>query len=243
MKRRGRGTEEPSMPTQDPEIQSLLDRCGDAELMAVADGTVLLQEGDTGQDLFLLLRGSWVVEKEGTQVAAFEAHGEDPVVVGEMAYFGADLRTATVKAVGAGQAVRLSPAQVDRVLEAPPLLGRLLFRQFTRRLQETTETLRGLQSRLDLGASRRMAQTGEVLFREGEPSESLFQVGMGTVRVGDRRYGPGSWVELEDWLRGRPWSRTAVVEETAFLGSVSATRRGAFLAVQPGAVLALLEKG
>lgn len=231
------------MAIQDPELQSLLDRCGDAEVLAVADGTLLLQEGDTGQDLFLLLRGSWVVEKEGAQIAAFEAHGEDPVVVGEMAYFGAELRTATVKAVGAGRALRLSHAQVDRVLEAPPLLGRLLFRQFTRRLQETTGTLRSLQSRMDLGATRRMAQAGEVLFRAGEPAESLFQVAMGAVKAGNRRYGPGEWVELEDWLRGRPWSRTAVVEETAFLGSVSAARRGAFLAVQPEAVLALLEKG
>ncbi len=240
---------------QGSEIPALLHLCRDIEALKVKDGECLVTEGETGQDLFLLLRGSLVVEKagEGPQASArpittLEAEPDAPVIVGEMAYFGAYARTASVRSVGASQVLRLSPKHVDRVLEAFPGLARLLFRQFTYRLQETSTALREFQSRMDLAAQRRMAQPGEVLFTLGQPSADLIQLAVGSLRLEGPGLSrvvapsdlPGGFLCAEAWLRQAPWPCTATVEETCFLASIGGDRREAFIAGQPALVLDLL---
>jgi CRP-like cAMP-binding protein len=237
------------------EIPALLHLCRDIEALRMLDGECLVTEGETGQDLFLLLRGSLVVEKAGEgphaparPLTTLEAEPDSPVIVGEMAYFGAYARTATVRSVGASQVLRLSPKHVDRVLESFPGLTRLLFRQFTYRLQETSTALREFQSKLDLAAQRRMAQPGEVLFTAGQPSTDLIQIAVGSVRLEgpgpSRVVGPadlpGGFLCVGAWLTQAPWPYTATVEETCFLASIGGDRREAFIAGQPALVLQLL---
>lgn len=239
------------------EILPLLHLCRDIEALRVRDGECLVTEGEVGNDLFLLMRGSLVIEKAGEgphaaprPLATLEADPDAPVIVGEMAYFGAYTRTATVRSVGASQVLRLAPRHVDRVLEAFPELTRLLFRQFTFRLQETSTALRELQSKLDLAAERRIAQPGELLFRAGEPADTLLQVAVGKVRLegpeGARTLAPqelpGGFLCVEAWLRQTPWPVSAYVEETTFLASITRDRREAFIASQPSLVLHLLKE-
>ena len=171
----------------DSEIPELLGLCPDIRPLRYRDGERLVVEGEPSRDLFIVLKGSLVVERcgaDGSQrpMAHLECGPDRPVIVGEMAYFGAQGRTATVRAVGACQALCLRPAHVDTIMESFPGLTRLVCQQFTRRLQEANDALRDLRSRFDLGAERRLAQPGERLFQAGEHAP-LFQLAMGTVRL------------------------------------------------------------
>ncbi len=246
---------DPSKLALDPdsEIPALLDLCPDLAPLRIRDGEKLVVEGETSQEVFLVLKGSLVVEHReanGAQrpLAHLECDPEHPCIVGEMAYFGAQQRTATVRAVGACQALCLKPAHLDTIMEGFPTLTRLLCQQFTKRLQEANDTLRDLRARFDLGAERRLAEAGELLFRAGE-RPPLFQLAMGTVRLegpgGVEVLGPRDLPEgflgLEAFLRDQPQGRTAVVEETCLLAVIPPARREAFLRAQPGLVLRLLE--
>lgn len=249
---------EPLDPTHlaldpDSEIPALLDLCPDIAPLRFRDGEKLVVEGETSQDLFIVLRGSLVVERreaDGSQrpLAHLECEAERPAIVGEMAYFGAQRRTATVRAVGACRALCLKPAHVDAIMEGFPGLTRIVCQQFTHRLQEANDALRELRARFDLGAERRLAQPGELLFRAGERAP-LFQLAMGTVRL--ERAGrsellaprdlPEGFLGLEAYLRDRPQDATAVAEDTCFLAVIPPSRREAFLRNQPALVLRILE--
>ena len=246
---------EPAKLALDPdsEIPELLDLCPDITPLRYRDGERLVVEGETSQAVFIVLKGGLVVEHlepEGAQrpLAHLECAPEHPCIVGEMAYFGAQRRTATVRAVGACQALCLKPAHLDAIMDGFPALTRLLCQQFTRRLQEANDTLRDLRARLDLGAERQLTQPGELIFRAGERTP-LFQLVMGTVRLEDRegsqmlaaRDLPEGFLGLEAFLRDRPQEATAVAEDTCFLAVIPPSRREAFLRNQPGLVLRVLE--
>jgi len=235
-----------------PEIRPLLAGCPDIALLRYRDGERLVVEGETSQDLFIVLRGSLVVERreaDGSQrtLAQLECEPGRPSIVGEMAYFGAQQRTATVRAVGSCQALCLKPAHVDAIMEGFPGLTRIVCQQFTRRLQEANDALRDLRSRFDLGAERRLAQPGELLFKAGERAP-LFQLAMGTVRLEGSagtellaaRDLPEGFLGLEAYLRDRPQDATAVAEDTCFLAVIPSSRREAFLRNQPELVLRVL---
>lgn len=246
---------EPERMALDPasEIPDLLVVCPDIAPLRFRDGERLVVEGETSQELFVVLRGSLVVERreaDGSQrpLAHLECSAEHPTIVGEMAYFGAQRRTATVRAVGACQALCLKPAHVDAIMEGFPELTRLLCRQFTRRLQEANDALRDLRARFDLAAERRMVQPGELIFRAGERTP-LHQLVIGTVRLEGPRGSevlaardlPDGFLGLEAFLRDRPQEATAVAEDTCFLAVIEPARREAFLRNQPSLVLRVLE--
>jgi len=238
----------------DPELGPLLAAYPDISPLRFRDGELLVVEGDESQDLFIVRRGSLVVEKampDSTQrpLAQLECRPESPVIIGEMAYFGAQYRTATVRAVGACQALHLKPAHLDAIMAGFPGLTRILCRQFTTRLKEANEELRNLKARFALSAQRRMAQAGEVLFQTGEPAENLFQLVMGSVRIGEGEGSvvaraedlPGGFVGLEAFLRNSVHDSTTMAEEPCFLAVMTADSREAFLRNYPALVLRLLD--
>jgi CRP-like cAMP-binding protein len=238
----------------DPELGPLLVACPDIEPFRFRDGEHLVTEGEDSQDVYIIRKGSLVVEKalpDGTMrpLAQINCHPEAPVIMGEMAYFGAQLRTATVRAVGACQALHLKPAHLDAIMAGFPGLTRILCRQFTARLKETNDELRDLRGRFHLAAERRMAQPGEVLFRAGE-RPPLFQLVMGTLRI-EQATGapvvlgpqdlPGGFLGLASFLRDTPQKATASAEATCFLAVIPASHRQAFLRTHPDLVLQVLQ--
>ncbi|WLT29962.1 Crp/Fnr family transcriptional regulator [Geothrix sp. PMB-07] len=238
----------------DPELGPLLSAHPDIEPLRFRDGERLVVEGEDSQDLYILLRGALVVEKvlpDGTQrpLAQLECRPQAPVIIGEMAYFGAQRRTATVRAVGSCQALHLKPSHLDAIMAGFPGLTRILCRQFTARLSEANQELRDLRARFDLAAHPRMAQPGEVLLETGEPAHALFQLTMGSVRVDEGMTSrvvraedlPEGFLGLEAFLRGIPHPFTATVEEPCFLAVIEAERREAFLRSYPGLVIRLLQ--
>ncbi len=237
----------------DPELGPLLATCPDIAPLRFRDGELLVVEGEDSQDLFIVRKGSLVVEKalpDGTMrpLAQIECSVAAPCIIGEMAYFGARRRTATVRAVGACQALHLKPAHLDAIMAGFPGLTRILCRQFTTRLKEANEELRDLRARFDLAAQRRMAQPGEVLWRAGEPAATLYQLAMGSVRIGEGAGAtivraedlPGGFLGLDAFLRGTTQGATATAEETCFLAVIDADHREAFIRSQPALVLQVL---
>lgn len=237
----------------DPELGPLLAACPDIAPLRFRDGELLVVEGEDSQDLFIVRKGSLVVEKalpDGTMrpLAQIECSVAAPCIIGEMAYFGARRRTATVRAVGSCQALHLKPAHLDAIMAGFPGLTRILCRQFTTRLKEANEELRDLRARFDLAAQRRMAQPGEVLWRAGEPAVTLYQLAMGSVRIGEGAGAtlvraedlPGGFLGPEAFLRGTAQGATATAEETCFLAVIDADHREAFIRSQPALVLQIL---
>lgn len=238
----------------DPELGPLLAACPDIAVLRFRDGELLVVEGEDSQDLFIVRKGSLVVEKalpDGTlrPLAQLQCSVDAPCIIGEMAYFGALHRTATVRAVGACQALHLKPAHLDAIMAGFPGLTRILCRQFTSRLKEANEELRDLKARFDLTAHRHMAQPDEVLLRAGEPADTLFQLVMGSVAMGEGEAAvrlrpedlPGGFLGLEAFLRGTAHPATVTAAESCFLAVISADRREAFVRSQPGLVLQILK--
>ena len=240
--------------TADPELGWLLSSHPDIEPLRYLDGERLVTEGEASQEVFLVHSGCLVVEKAlpsgaSRTLAHLECRPGASAIVGEMAYFGAQRRTATVRAVGSCKVLRLLPSHLDSIMASAPGLAGMLCRQFTARLQEANDELKDLQARQELEVERRMAQPGEILFTRGLRADTLFQLVMGTLRVesaqGSRLLRsedlPQGFLGLEAFLRGSAHEETAIVEEACFLAAIRADRREAFLRSYPGLVLQILE--
>lgn len=242
------------------EIQQLLARCPDIEPCRYREGELLIQEGEEGRDLFIVLKGAFTVEHPplapgGPPVMLAAIMCEDePVIVGEMAYFGAQRRTASVRSSGASFALRLHPAHVDLIIGEFPLLTRIICQQFTRRLKETNEALRGFQERFALGAERTLVSSGEALFRRDEPASRVHQLLVGRVRLernGESSHDETSIVGPEDlpsgflepgpFLRGQAQTATAIAEGDVLLATIEGARREAFVRCYPELALQFMK--
>jgi CRP-like cAMP-binding protein len=236
----------------DPELGPLLAACPDIALLRFRDGELLVVEGEDSQDLFIVRKGSLVVEKalpDGTMrpLAQLECGPAEPCIIGEMAYFGAMHRTATVRAVGSCQALHLKPAHLDAIMAGFPGLTRILCRQFTARLKEANEELRDLRARFHLTPERRMVQSGDLIFEAGSKADAVFQLVMGRVRLLEATGSclvrpedlPGGFLGLEPYLRNR--LHTATAEEPCFLVVIPSSSRQPFLRAYPDLALKVLE--
>ena len=93
-----------------------------AEVQDVRAGKVLLQEGDTGTDLFIIRRGSMIVEKELGGRPVFLSYVPAGFYVGEMAAIDGSPRSATVKAAIRSEVIRVPGDAFVRLLDAKPQL-------------------------------------------------------------------------------------------------------------------------
>ncbi len=232
-----------------PEVGILMSRCPEVELLRFRDGEALIKEGEEDCCLYLVLSGSLVISRGGEHLAGLECAPGSPGIVGEMAYFGARMRTATVTAVGASKVLKLQPEHLDLIMAELPDLTRLLCRQFTWRLQESNDAIRAFQRRFDLAPERRMANEGEILFRAGEMPTGLIQVLLGSILLDQegirRAVQPqdllDGFLEPEAYLRHRPHRCTATVIGSAFLLTVAPDRKESLIRSFPALVLKLLE--
>ena len=240
------------------ELPSLVSRCPDVECLAFHDGEYLMREGEESQDLFIVVEGAYVVERppdlpgaQASLLATVMVDPGEPSFVGEMAYFGSQRRSASVRSSGRTLALCLKRHHIDVIVEHYPGLLKIIFRQLTERLVETNGSLKELQARFALAPERRMGSAGERLFSAGDPADKLFQLLMGEIRVedatGSRLVRPEDLaqglLEPEAFLRGRPHRLAATVENTAFFLVVDAARREAVVRSYPGLALGLLFEG
>lgn len=94
----------------------------DAELKTVNAGEVLIQEGASDTDIFIIRSGSMLVEKLIGEKPVFLSYVSAGSYVGEMALFEEGRRTATVKAAVKAEVIRLKGAHFESLLAANPSL-------------------------------------------------------------------------------------------------------------------------
>ncbi|MDF2235332.1 cyclic nucleotide-binding and patatin-like phospholipase domain-containing protein [Albimonas sp. CAU 1670] len=103
----------------------------------IARGDVLLEQGAPARALYLVVSGRFEVTQAGRETPIAELGAGDPV--GEIAFFGGGLRTATVRATRDSLVLRLKRADFERVSAEHPSLMHAIAAFLSRRLAATTE--------------------------------------------------------------------------------------------------------
>ncbi len=240
----------------DSEVRRLLSAHTDIEALRFRDGEYLVRENEDSLDVFLVLRGAFVVERAANRsdlppviLATVLCDLEKPGIVGEMAYLGTHRRSASVRSSGGSFVLRLQPAHVDAIIHGFPGLTRAICAQFSWRLRETSRALGELQGRFALSPRQRVAEAGERLFSQGDPAGTLYQLVTGRVRLeradGAESVGPEhlvqGFLEPEAFLHNRLHTATATVESPAFLVAIDREFIQAVVRSFPELVLKLLE--
>ena len=139
------------------EIQRLRGQFPDITPLMFQAGEYLIEEGEESEDIFIVLQGAFVVEQEASLVdaeplrlASVTCDVETFTIVGEMAYLGTHVRTASVKALSNTHALCLKPSHLEALMGDCPMLTRVLCQQFVQRLRETNQALRELRTLQDL---------------------------------------------------------------------------------------------
>ena len=87
--------------------------------LSVADGRVLMTEGDLGREAFFILEGTVSVFRDGEEIATLGA-GD---VVGETALLGGTYRNATVVSTSPCRIYVLTPSELRSIMNGDPVLA------------------------------------------------------------------------------------------------------------------------
>lgn len=162
----------------------------------LADGDVLVREGDEADDVYLLVDGGLVATTSsihGDVVVGSISVGQ---VVGEVTVIAGGRRTATLRAVGASEALVFARADFEQWLGDNPEIADAVSAQARERVDRThvasmvTELLGAndaslIQDIVDNVEWRRL-EAGEVLFHEGDPSDAAYFIVGGRLMVSRR---------------------------------------------------------
>ncbi len=104
----------------------------------ISTGTDIIQQGDVGQFLYVIIKGAVLVLREGGQVReevlATLAEGE---CFGEMSLISGEPISATIRAKGSVTLLQMSKEDFDQLLEENPSLSVYFTKLLTQRLQQT----------------------------------------------------------------------------------------------------------
>ena len=239
------------------EIHALLKACPDIESLRFANDEFLIHGSDTGQDIFLLLRGHCLVEQPdaprertpGNELAVIQAEPGAPVFVGEMAYLGEGLRSASVRSVMATFTLRLKPAHLDAIMERFPGFTRILCRQFALRLGEANSFIKRYQKNNTMAVEQRFLSPGEVLAEAGAPADKLFQLVDGIllekgdpdtpIRASDE--GP-VFIGTRPFFLGGTYPKRIVAKTPAIVVALGKSREAAIIRNFPELALELIRE-
>ena len=230
-------------------------------------GATLFREGATGDFCYLILSGRVeIFRMQGSEKLRLGEMAEGGVV-GEMALIDPAPRSATVVAVEPTSGRRINAAALERALASSPPLARYLLQSFIRNIRHAggismpaaaPEIVTGdmmaamIQSEhhamrvLD----RKVYQTGEAIFRAGQPGYNLYLVQSGRIELQReavdgtveklRSVGPGEVFGELALLTGEPRRASAVAAEGSVCETISATQFQAILNACPPVVKALM---
>ena len=106
------------------------------EIVELAAGELLTEEGDSENDLYMILEGSFGVYFQGAQIATREAG----IHVGEMSVVdpGSE-RSATIAALSTGRVAKVSHIQFAELADSHPILWRGVAVELARRIRNLNE--------------------------------------------------------------------------------------------------------
>lgn len=105
----------------------------------VTAGKVLLEQGHSGADAFVVLKGAFVARRNGRKVATL--HAGD--IVGEMSLLDDGPRSATVECTEAGSVLVISRGQFRAVVDSIPKLSHKLLASLAGRIRNVDTSLLG----------------------------------------------------------------------------------------------------
>jgi lysophospholipid hydrolase len=166
------------------------------EVIEVAPNEMIVGQDDTGDDLYLVVRGGLRVvadhESSAAQILNELGPGES---VGEMAFLSGQKRTATVLAAKASTVLRLSKANLDRLAQEYPEAVQAVYRALQeqsrrRRLRTALQSTRifgalepAMLRELEAELTWVTLRGGETLIRQGDPGDCLYVVISGRLRI------------------------------------------------------------
>ncbi len=174
--------------------QGVRDLALELEPRRCSAGEVLIEAGDTGDRLYLVLHGSLevlVAGEEGEMLAVREVGPGD--IVGEVSLFIGGERSATVHARSDCRLATLSRGGFDRLLEKHPATSRLVSRLVSERLRRShvaphlnrifgplgLEMLQQLEAEIEWLTLK----AGQSLFRQGDLADATYIVESGRLRA------------------------------------------------------------
>jgi len=105
----------------------------------IAAGKLVMEQGHSGGDAFVVLKGTFVVRRNGRKVAQLGA-GD---IFGELALLDGGPRTATVECTSDGSVLAISHGQFRAVLDDIPMLSHKLLAAMAGRIRNLDSSLLG----------------------------------------------------------------------------------------------------
>ncbi len=105
----------------------------------VATGKIVMEQGHSGGDAFVVLKGTFVVRRNGRKLAELTA-GD---IFGELALLDDGPRSATVECVSDGSVLAISHGQFRAVLDDIPVLSHKLLAAMAGRIRNLDRTVLG----------------------------------------------------------------------------------------------------
>jgi CRP-like cAMP-binding protein len=109
-------------------IRALVQAADEVDLSA---GKTLVREGEWGRHLYVILRGTAEVTKDGKKVREL-VPGD---FFGEMAFVSGEARTATITARSDMRVMILGPQQLEVILEQEPVLAKRMLETLAQRIR------------------------------------------------------------------------------------------------------------
>jgi CRP-like cAMP-binding protein len=139
------------------EITTLMEKYPGVTPLLFKTGDLIIKEGDASKNIYVILQGAYVVEQFSpivdsppVKLAEVRCDPDSFSIVGEMAYIGDQVRTASVRAVAETHTLCLKPRHIDAILEECPMLTRVIWQQLVLRLKEANRIIKESQTLKDL---------------------------------------------------------------------------------------------
>lgn len=166
------------------------------EHVVLAPNDRLIQQGEVGDSLYIVLKGELrVIDEELDEANRFLTSKEPGEGVGEIALLTGERRTASVDAVMETELVSLSRQQLDRVTEDTPEAGQIILEAIRQRVHQSRlnhvlimtnlfkdlaeAVLQDIQAELELLT----VASGDTIMEVGDPGDALYIVIGGRLRV------------------------------------------------------------
>jgi CRP-like cAMP-binding protein len=184
-------------------------------------GTVVYQEGDRGESMYFINSGTISV----TTAAGSSAVRSPGDCFGEGAMFHPHkLRSATVTCETPVHAIEISREYFEKYLTKSDLVLSLLEKDKIRKRNRAKMILR-----MQKDLRERTAEAGEVIFRKGEPGDTMYLVQSGNVVISENgnyvfTATPSNVFGEYSVVTGRPRNSTAVCSDGCILQELDGTR-------------------
>lgn len=203
------------------------------ELRGFASGAEILAQGEPGTAMFIIVRGTARIVRDGEQLAFLRSGA----FFGEMALLTRDPRTATVIAETPLWLLELDRDQLEEIAGRQPevatVLGEYTRQRLLHTLVATSPLLRPLDRERRVALVElfepRVVEAGDVVVREGEPTRGLFVVLSGRVQVTKRDSDSEERVALAELAVGESFGEISLIRRTPASATITAADRSVLL--------------